>query len=491
MESAARIRPLTTPEARQLLFLRAAEETDAAGERLSLNERSSAGRAVIELGGTDFLKSRGERILSRAPEVLRVTATKFEHSPSSWTRWLPVAVPILAFLIGWFTNELGADRRVSLLAFPLLGLILWNLAVVVASLISSVRKKGKSPASGAGAGPGFGFTFFNPPPPPPSGDPWLDTVRTRADKDWRDLHAAAQVARGKLLFHTGAICLTLGVVAGMYARGLVRAYQAGWESTFLTQTQVSELARVVLGPASIITRIPVPAVPPQDGLSPAAPWIHLWAASAALLILVPRVLLVSGALREIRQTSPDWNTVFSKYETTARLMASGQPLVAWVLPVQCQPDSPLRDSLRAILQHLWGGQVIVDFQPAVAYGEEDECLESLTELPSHLVLLLPFAVTPEHEVHGTLAHGLQQKVTSHSGALRALVVLDATVFEARLQGMPERARRVSERLSAWEKVLGKAFPTLLLDEGARRSPGEAAASVASAREPLRPWTAAA
>ena len=72
--------------------------------------------------------------------------------------------------------------------------------------------------------------------------------------------------------------------------------------------------------------------------------------------------------------------------------------------------------------------------------------------------------------------------------MRALTVLDATAFEARLQGMPERARRMAERRAAWEKVLGGAFPVLILDEAARRAPGEAAASVAQARDPARPWT---
>jgi hypothetical protein len=480
MDSATRTRPLTTPEARQLLFLRAAEEADASGERISLTERSAAGRAFPEESGTDFLKLRTERILARAPDTLKAAAAKFQHPVAPWPRWLPVLVPALAFAVGWFTNELGADRRVSLLAFPLLGLILWNLAVVVASLVSGLRKKKESA--------GFRFALFSTPPPQPSGDAWLDAAEIRAEREWAGLRAPGDVARGKLLFHVSAILLTTGVVAGMYARGLVRAYEAGWESTFLTQPQVSELARVVLGPASILTRIPVPEVPPQGVLSPAAPWIHLWAASAALLIVVPRLLLVSGGIQEIRKTAPDWRTVFTRYETMARQMAAGQPLVARVLPVQCQPDSPLRDSLRAILQHLWGGQVIVDFQPGVEYGEEDECLEALTDLPTHLVLMLPMSVTPEHEVHGLLAHGLQQKVMAHPEPLRALTVLDATAFESRLQGMPERPRRMAERRAAWEKVLGSAFPVLILDEAARRSPGEAAASVAQARDPVRPWT---
>jgi hypothetical protein len=486
MDSAARSRPVTTPEARQLLWLRAAEESDPAGSRISLNERSAAGREAQAEAGTDFLKARASRLLSHAAPAVKSAVAAFEHPPLPWPRWLPFVIPLLAFAVGWFTNELGADRRVSLLSFPLLGLMLWNLAVVVASLTASFRKKNFH-SGGKEKGPAW--SLFPIPKPLETGDAWLDTATVRAGREWDGFQAPAQVSKGKLLFHVSAILLVLGVIAGMYARGLVKAYEAGWESTFLTQPEVSKLVRVLFGPASIITGIPVPEVPPQGGLSPAAPWIHLWAASAGLLILLPRLMLVSSAVREITAASPDWNAVFSKYEAAARQMAAGQPLVARVLPVQCQPDSPQRDSLRAVLLHLWGGQVIVDFQTPVEYGEEDECLEQLTDLPSHLVLLLPFAVTPEHEVHGELAHGLARKLAAARGVpVRALVVLEATAFEARLQGMPERARRMTERRAAWDKVLGGILPILILDEAARRSPGEAAATVAAAREPVLPWS---
>lgn len=484
MEPSARIRPLSAPEGRELLFLRAVEELDASGERITLTERSAGGRPFLEEPGTDFLNSRAARILSRVPVSLKSAASAFQHPASPWPRWVPVALPVGAFLLGWFVNELGAERQVSLLAFPLLGLIVWNLAVCLASLISAVRNRGKP-------FPSTRHSLFPPAKIPPSGDPFLDAVIARADREWRELQAPVLTAKGKLLFHICAILLALGVVAGMYARGMVRAYHAGWESTFLTQAGVSTLTRSLLGPASIITRIPVPVVPVQGEVSPAAPWIHLWSVTAALLILVPRLLLVSSASKELRKAAPDWSGLFTKYESSCRLLASGQPLVARVLPVQCHPDSKLRDSLRAILQHLWGGQVIVDFQPGVEYGDEDECLENLTELPSHLVLLLPFAVTPEHEVHGTLALGLQHKVTTHSDPVRALVVLDATVFESRLQGMPERLRRMAERLSAWKKVLGSGLPLLVLDESAQRNPAQAASSAAASREPVRPWTGAA
>jgi hypothetical protein len=111
------------------------------------------------------------------------------------------------------------------------------------------------------------------------------------------------------------------------------------------------------------------------------------------------------------------------------------------------------------------------------------------EPPTHLVLLMPLAVTPEDEVHGALQRGLTKLLATAAVPPFALTVLDATTFEARLAGLPEAARRMAERRAAWEKTLGPAWPLLILDSAARRNPAAAAGSVAAARQPFRPWTA--
>lgn len=467
-------------EVRRCLFMRALEEADAAGERLPMTDRIAASAAGADRQGFDFVRARTEQLGSRLKGPLGVAFAGIGEIPSVWPSWLGPVVAAAAFLLGWFTHDLGPDGRVSLLAFPLLGLIVWNLAVVAASLLTFKKRPGVNPLA---------LPTWLQKKPVLTGDALTDAVLVRTEQEWQVAQAPLLMARGKQLFHGAALLLAAGVVAGMYARGLVRNYQAGWESTFLTQPAVSRLTRIVLGPASVVTGVPVPLVPPQGGLSPAAPWIHLWAASAGLFILVPRLLLISMTRREAKKAGETSTASFSDYETTARRLAGGQPLVAMVLPVQVAPDSPLRDSLRAVLQHLWGGQVMIDFLPAVEYGGEDECLAALTEPPNHLVLLMPLAVTPEDEVHGALQRGLEKLLATAAVPPFALTVLDATTFEARLAGMPEAARRMAERRAGWEKTLGPAWPLLILDTAARRNPAAAAGSVAAARQPLRLWTA--
>ena len=452
---------------RWCLFMRALEEADPAGERLGMAERVAASGGGEGKSDGAYLVERSRRLGEGLKGGLAAGYARMEDVPRGLPGWLGVAVSGGAFLLGWWTHDLGADGQVSLLAFPLLGLMGWNAAVVAATLLGLARP-------GDGSGWKRGLPRWLRAEPWSGGDGLADAVVGRAERAWEALEVERMAMGGKRLFHVGALMLAAGVVAGMYGRGLVRHYEAGWESTFLSQGAVSQLLGIVLGPASLVSGVAVPVVPPQGVLTSAAPWIHLWAASAGLFILLPRLVLLSMSGR----SRPGWAGQLGEYAAAARRLAGGRVLVAQVLPVQCEPDSPLRDSLRAVLQHLWGGQVMVDFLNPVRYGGEDEALAGLGEAPSHLVLLLPLAVTPEDEVHGALRRGLGQWMERAPGS-QGLAVLDAWSFESRLRGMPEAGRRLAERRAAWEKVLGSGWPLLVLDGEARRRPSQAAAALAA------------
>ena len=481
--------PSDSPEAasaaamsRRLLVLRAVEEADPRGDWLPLSARASAGKAGLAAPDGKFLTARAAALLRGIPSgPLKTALLAPPPAEPRWRTWWPWALPAGGLLLGLVSHELGADRRLNLLAFPLLGLILWNVAVCVAALIAEFRSRpaAVSPLPRGAAG------IID----AAAGEaPLAAGAQAQAAEEWRKLHTPAMAAKGRLVFHASAILLALGMVGGMYLKGLGHAYRAAWESTFLERPAVSKLLRVALGPASIVTGIPVPEVPEENNTAPAAPWIHLWAASAGLFILIPRLLLVKSASAALRKSAPDWKTEFAAWEVSARATSTGQPLVACVVPVQCEPDSPLRDSLRAVLQHLWGGQVIVDFQPSVGYGEEDEFVETFTEIPSHLVVMFPFSATPEAEIHGHLVKSLTERLAAAPHPVRALVVLESSAFDSRMKDLPEFDRRTAERRGAWDRILGGALPVLHLNDAARRQPDRAAAESLAAREPVRPWT---
>ncbi len=93
-----------------------------------------------------------------------------------------------------------------------------------------------------------------------------------------------------LLLHLAAAALALGLVAGLYLRGLVLDFRAGWQSTFLDAATVRAVLATLLAPAVALTGIAVPDAaalealrvgPDRAATAAAAPWIHLYAAMLA------------------------------------------------------------------------------------------------------------------------------------------------------------------------------------------------------------------
>ena len=54
-----------------------------------------------------------------------------------------------------------------------------------------------------------------------------------------------------LLMHALAAALALGLIGGMYLRGLVFDVRAGWQSTFLDAGSVHAFLATALAPASV------------------------------------------------------------------------------------------------------------------------------------------------------------------------------------------------------------------------------------------------
>jgi hypothetical protein len=452
--------PLSPDDARQVLWARCLEEADATGAVVPAEARASASRAAKDAEDAAFLVRRSAlvREIPGVPEAPQVQAGGWLAKLPPWT---PLAVLAAALVIGWTTNELGTAGTLNLLAFPLLGLILWNLSVCVLSLWfdwKSRRKPGTVPAV-------------------PRRAPGMDALSAaRLDfsarvQAWEKPRAEAKT---KFMLHAAAIALALGIVAGMYGRGLTKEYKATWESTFLDRPAVRNLTVAVLGPASLLTGIAVPDPGDPDHKQPAAPWIHLWAASALIFIGIPRLILMNMARLHAAKSEPDYRGEFSDYLQVCRSLASGGSQKADVLPVHYQPESRTRDALRLALQHHWGAHVGADFLKPLAYGSEDNAVPP--PAPERLAIIIPLAVTPEAEIHGALLHEAAAAIPDRT---RRLLVLDAESFESRFRALPEYPQRLASRRAAWQKAAAGTFPVLLLDEAARRDPAAAIRTITS------------
>jgi hypothetical protein len=384
--------------------------------------------------------------------------------------WVIALVAAAALMAGFAMNEIGPERRINILSFPLLGLLVWNLVIYVLLVIRWIRRL-------AGGGQESGRVL------PEALSRWFARMRLEgADEGeqrdrvlrglssfarlWARVSTPLYVRQAELMLHLAAAFLAIGVVGGMYVRGLAFEYLAGWESTFLDAPAAHRLFTIVLGPASRLSGIPLPDASRLAELNwgagaegeNAARWIHLYAVTAALWIVGPRLLLsawVGNTARRIRRRiyAPRADDPYFR-----RLLSAGRGggEMAVVLPYGFAPDTAARERLRAFLHELWGGRLRIDFKEPVAYGAEDEFLAGAAAADAargdYVVIWMNLAATPEDENHGALIEGLVLRAEESTNARGLLVLLDATAYRERM-GEAGFENRIAERRTAWRRML--------------------------------------
>ena len=133
---------------------------------------------------------------------------------------------------------------------------------------------------------------------------------------WLDLSRKVLLLRAERGLHAGAIALTAGAILGMYFRGLVLDYEVVWRSTFIRDEKaVRFLISLVFGPAAWVSGIHLSehtTVPDLMGPigSPAALWIHLYAITAAVIIVLPRSILYLADSLQIKRRVAKVEMVF-------------------------------------------------------------------------------------------------------------------------------------------------------------------------------------
>jgi hypothetical protein len=296
----------------------------------------------------------------------------------------------------------GPGQRIDLLSPPWLALLGWNLAVYAWLLLRAL-------APGA------------------EGDPLrrLDGLRLAS------------------LLHAGAAALALGLCLGLYARGLVLDYRAGWQSTFLDAAQVHALLSALLAPAALATGITVPGVDalaalrvPAGGAAQgaAATWIHLFAATLAIVVVLPRGLLAIAAALRARTLAAavpiDLDLPY--FRDLARRARGAAPLAG---PLRVLPHGlPAPDGPR--LARAIGAQTTPTILPPLAFGDEADAALPAGDGALHVMVSL--AATPEAEHHGVLLERLR--------AASPTVLVDESGYAARFQHDPSR---IEERRAAW------------------------------------------
>ena len=309
----------------------------------------------------------------------------------------------------------------NILAFPLLGLLAWNLAAYVAILASLVvrlvrRKPALGPIRGffarlAHRGAHFASERGKRGP--------LASALTQYFDEWTGLSMPLLRARVARVLHLAAVAFALGALLGLYLRGMVFEYRAGWESTFLDAATVHRLLEVVLAPGAAVTGIAIPDAARIASIrfgqgENAAPWLHLYAATVGLVVLVPRALLAVVAWVTERWLAARFplRTDDAYFQRILREFAQG-PARVRVVPYSYQVPEQSESGLRAVLVRLFGEKVDVSFAAPVTYGGEDELpADVLPAGPYNVVTaLFNLAATPESESHAAFVAALAARVT--------------------------------------------------------------------------------
>lgn len=318
-----------------LLLVHAIEQTDLAGDAVSHDDRAQASREAAEgrpmpvaanapaqiNGDTErFLLRRADAVLVRlrvrSPGVDRVLAAAAGASSLDRTFLL------LGFLLGVALAFAGGGR-IDIFAYPLIGLLLWNLIVYVIL----IARRFRSPRQGSlAADPAAGRQsmaiprdgFFR---------RWLarlyaNRVHARIDAfithsigfnaplapglrrfaaDWCEVGRPVFRERVRRLLHLAAILAAAGLIAGYDLRGWVLRQAAGWSATVFGPSSAHVALVTLYGAASGVSGVHIPSA--QDllaltwtshtaGGGPAGQWLYLIDWTALLYIVVPRLIAV-------------------------------------------------------------------------------------------------------------------------------------------------------------------------------------------------------
>jgi len=456
---------LSERDARTVLLIQAIEDADADGVLLPPRARASATRRVFDEDArpTDDWSRLPARAALLRDEVVRAAPAlqRVLEPPRPRTTVIVLTVAVAA-IIGAATNAWGPARHVSVLAFPLAGILAWNIAVyaalaarAVAHAVTRVRGVGRERHST------FLGRWLH--------DAWVASVarrlgasaRSAAVTDaiqrfqrlWLATAASLVGARLRVVLHLGALAMALGAVAGMYVSGIAFEYRATWESTWLDASAVQRYVDIVLGSAARVLGIPVPDVAPlrgPGGDGHAAPWIHLWGTTVALFVVIPRAALaIVDALTAARLSRRLPIEIDGDYARRALQSGRGAATLVEIVYYSCAPEQRLRERLVASLQDYAGARAMIRDAAHLAYGDPPERV-TLPERPTGgglVALVFTLAQTPEPEVHGEFVEQLRERV--ERAGWRLVLVLETATYRQRVGS----EARVRERRATWERLL--------------------------------------
>ncbi|MEC4720937.1 DUF2868 domain-containing protein [Noviherbaspirillum sp. CPCC 100848] len=462
--------------ARDVVLMSAIENADQERRILSDEDRTYASRSANELSQWELADKAGkgtglaadahaELFLSkRAEQVLKKVAdrhpafSRFTGLPGGW-RLFGIVLPLAAVLAGFLADRVADPHRVDLLSPPLLFILGWNLLVYLGLLLLPLA--GRRQAGGRSMLTRFAGGRLTMPRKLPQA---LGTALARFGEEWTRLSMPLSAARFKRTMHLAAAALAVGAILSLYVRGLLTEYRAGWESTFLDAAQVHAILSYLFAPATMLfgiegfTLSDVQALQTPQVASAAggARWVHLYAATLLLFVVLPRTLLSLAAgwkaKRLARRFPIDIGQPYFR-KLTAHLGRSDASILR-IFPYSFTVDETRDRNLAAVAQMLIGEQSRVMLRPSTAYGDlpQDAAADKDIALTA---ALFNMNATPEKENHGAFLAELARGRPGGTGAKGAtgaapfLALIDESSYLERIGGQAGGEQRLRERAALW------------------------------------------
>jgi hypothetical protein len=346
-----------------VLLVHAIEQTDLAGDALSLEDRALAssegidGRSLAPADGTPaqldgdaegFLARRADALLAR----LRVRSPGVDHilAAASGPTGLDRGILLLGLALG-FGIAFAGGTRIDIFAYPLVGLVLWNLAVYITLIVRTFGSRGRGEQSAGPAAVQASGTF--------SHDGfcrrWLarlyaNRVRARIDTlithsigfnaplapglrrfaaDWWEIGRPLFRERAHRLLHLAAILAAVGLMAGYDLRGWILRQPAGWSTTVFGPASAHTALVTLYGAGSAVSGVPIPSAHALQALAwtssaggggSAGQWLYLIDWTALLYIVLPRLIGVIVASLSLwrRSATLRMPPTFAGYLTAVR-----------------------------------------------------------------------------------------------------------------------------------------------------------------------------
>jgi len=370
--------------------------------------------------------------------------------PRAW-RWLLLllAVAVAAYIVG---DVFAGARRINLLAPPILGLLAWNLVVYVLLLFAA----GRGPSAWMARALEDARTRIS----SRGAAAPLVAARARFAAEWAVGTRGVQQARVASVMHAAAALLALLVIASMYLFGLAFDYRAGWDSTWLDAEQVQRTLALVFTPATALSGIEVPTIDEMAKLrfaeggagERAARWIHLYAITLALMIVVPRLILAAWSAWRVRRAAallalpldePYFRALLRDGPTTAR------PIT--VLPYSYTLSGAQIKALPKALTDAVGPGAQPRVKPMLPLGSEDALPPAaLEDADTDVAALFAATATPERETHGAFVRAVANAV---NGRATVSVLVDESGLRQRTGAASDAELRMTQRRAAWQRML--------------------------------------